>query len=565
MNTQAEVPVPQGSGPVSDWDRGLFHLVAGRDWTVAGPLLPRLSRSANHGRLWFAVAAGLTATGGQRAKRGALRGVASLALASAAANTIAKRTVRRNRPLIDAVPIVRRLHRQPVTSSFPSGHAASAAAFAAGVALESRGWGLAVAPLAAAVAFSRVYTGVHYPSDVLAGAALGVGAAFAVRGLAPSHSQLPAPARPVAEAPALPDGEGLTLVANVSSGASAGGLADAAASLSDGSGSGPAGTTEPSSIAALRAELPRARIVVCDPEEEDLAEAMESAALEAAARQVTGAGGALGVCGGDGTINTAARTAVRHGVPLVVVPGGTRNHFAADLGIESAADVRSAVTEGHAVAVDLGRFTPVPEGGSAESVEAGATVEAGAAIEPGDARTKEAKARDRDGVEGGGTFVNTFSLGSYPELVRVREQWEKRIGGPPAVAMAAWHVLRRSQPVEAGLAGRPRALWLLFAGNCTYRGVGLVPVRRHDLADGLLDVRAVPGGSWARTRLLWAAVSGALGRRHKRNAAQLRRLLITGIPAGSSLAFDGEVMPAPSSLLLFKDREALTVYRPLSG
>ncbi|MBR7677830.1 phosphatase PAP2 family protein, partial [Streptomyces daliensis] len=44
---------------------------------------------------------------------------------------------------------------------------------ATGVALESRRWGAVVAPVAASVAFSRVYTGVHYPSDVLAGAALG--------------------------------------------------------------------------------------------------------------------------------------------------------------------------------------------------------------------------------------------------------------------------------------------------------------------------------------------------------------------------------------------------------
>ncbi|NEA08474.1 phosphatase PAP2 family protein, partial [Streptomyces sp. SID10692] len=99
-----------------------------------------------------------------------LRGAASLAVASVAINTVGKGAVRRERPILDLVPSVRQLKRQPVTTSFPSGHAASAAAFATGVALESKGWGAVVAPVAAAVAVSRVYTGVHYPSDVLAGA-----------------------------------------------------------------------------------------------------------------------------------------------------------------------------------------------------------------------------------------------------------------------------------------------------------------------------------------------------------------------------------------------------------
>ncbi|MYX43200.1 phosphatase PAP2 family protein, partial [Streptomyces sp. SID89] len=114
--------------------------------------------------------------------------LASLTLASLTINTIGKRSVRRARPALDQVPIVRRLGRQPITTSFPSGHAASAAAFAAGVALESPAWGAAVAPVAASVALSRVYTGVHFPSDVLAGAALGAGAAFAVRALVPTRA-----------------------------------------------------------------------------------------------------------------------------------------------------------------------------------------------------------------------------------------------------------------------------------------------------------------------------------------------------------------------------------------
>ncbi|MBU5895463.1 hypothetical protein JVW19_26165, partial [Vibrio cholerae O1] len=56
------------------------------------------------------------------------------------------------------------------------------------------------------------------PSDVVAGAALGVGAAFALRGVVPTRGQLPAPGRPPAEAPALAAGKDLVVVVNRESG-----------------------------------------------------------------------------------------------------------------------------------------------------------------------------------------------------------------------------------------------------------------------------------------------------------------------------------------------------------
>ncbi len=180
-----------------DLDFRLFETAATRHWPGAERVLPRLSRSANHGVLWFATAAALAATGSPRARRAAVRGLASLAVASATINTVGKRSVRRARPVLDAVPRARHLKRQPITTSFPSGHAASAAAFATGVALESRGLGIVIAPIAFSVAMSRVYTGVHFPSDVLAGAALGAGAAFAVRKLAPALDRSAPPDRPL--------------------------------------------------------------------------------------------------------------------------------------------------------------------------------------------------------------------------------------------------------------------------------------------------------------------------------------------------------------------------------
>ncbi|MFF1417780.1 bifunctional phosphatase PAP2/diacylglycerol kinase family protein [Streptomyces sp. NPDC058280] len=476
---------------LESWDEQVFRSVATRHWPGADPVLPRLSRGANHGLLWFGAAAGIATLGrGARARRAALRGVVSLGLASAAINTVGKRAVRRQRPLLDAVPLIRQLKRQPFTTSFPSGHAASAAAFATGVALESKSWGAVVAPVAAAVALSRVYTGVHYPSDVLVGAALGVGAAFAVRGIVPTRSQMPSPGRPYAEAPALPGGRDLVVVVNRASGSS-------------------------ETATLVRDALPLAEIVECEPEEMDTE-------LEKAAGRCR----ALGILGGDGTINRAAALAARRGLPLAVFPGGTLNHFAYDLGIEDVHDTVRALTEGDAVRVDLGRFTPGPDG--AES----------------------------------GHFLNTFSLGVYPELVRVREHWAPRIGGWPAGVLAALKVLRGEHQLAAEFEGRHRALWLLFAGNCIYQRMGPTPGRRHDLADGLLDVRIVHGGRTPGLRLLAAALAGPLSRSPVHAAERMRRVRIADIAPGTPLAFDGEVAEAPRELILDKAIEALTVYRP---
>lgn len=488
-------------------DRLAFHRVAARSWPAAQPVLPRLSRAADHGLLWFGVAAGMWVFGGARGRRAAVRGVSSLALASATVNTLGKSAVRRSRPVLDTVPVIRHLSHQPITSSFPSGHSASAAAFATGVALESRGLGAAVAPIAASVAFSRVYTGVHYPSDVLVGAALGAGAAYAVRGMVPSRSQLPPPARPRTDAPALPEGEGLVVVVNPSSGAQP--------QLMD-------------PVRQLKMALPRAEVVLYEEEAGPLPKVLEEAARDAA-RQ----GGVFGVCGGDGTVNAAVTPALRFDVPLMVLPGGTFNHFAADLGVDTVADACIALAEGSAVKADVGRVKPLAGTGP-------------------DGKTSSEPVY----------FLNTFSLGSYPELVRIREEWSPKVGGPPAALLGVAQILHTGRPLRAVVNGKARSMWMLFAGNGAYRSAGIAPVRRHDLADGLLDVRIAHGGRFARSRLLAAAIVGQLTKTRLYASAKAQRLVISGLPEGTQMAYDGELAPAPAALLLDKLPEALTVYRP---
>jgi membrane-associated phospholipid phosphatase len=161
-------------------DLALFQRVAGAHNPVLDQAMPALSRAADWSRLWLGVAALLALSGRPAWRRAAARGLASVALASTSANGLAKLSVRRVRPPLAAVPLARRVHRAPVTTSFPSGHSASAGAFTVGVALEAPELAVPVGAIAAGVAVSRVWTGAHYPGDVAAGIALGTAASLAL-------------------------------------------------------------------------------------------------------------------------------------------------------------------------------------------------------------------------------------------------------------------------------------------------------------------------------------------------------------------------------------------------
>ena len=127
---------------------------------------------------WAGVAALLSATG-ERGRRAALRGVVCY-LSAALAHLPIKVLVGRRHP-----PGSARHQLGPFTSSFPSGHAASDLAFAFGAAQELP---LLLLPLSActmAVHWSLVRKRAHYPSDVLAGGALGIAVALAMSKLWP--------------------------------------------------------------------------------------------------------------------------------------------------------------------------------------------------------------------------------------------------------------------------------------------------------------------------------------------------------------------------------------------
>lgn len=133
-----------------------------------------VSRAADHSKPWGAAAAVLAAVGRSQGRRAAVDGLASIALTSTIVNAGLKPLWRRRRPdrVAHAVPLARQVG-MPGSTSFPSGHAASAFAFATGVTHELPTVGIPLHAAAAVVAYSRVHTGVHYPLDVIAGSVLG--------------------------------------------------------------------------------------------------------------------------------------------------------------------------------------------------------------------------------------------------------------------------------------------------------------------------------------------------------------------------------------------------------
>ena len=138
----------------------------------------RLSRAADHSKLWLGCAAALATTNGRPGQRAAVNGLASIVVTSAVVNLLLKPLFRRRRP--DRRPnevVDSRRVETPRSTSFPSGHSASAFAFASGVGMTLPRAALPLTATAALVAYSRVHTGVHYPSDTIAGSVIGAGLA----------------------------------------------------------------------------------------------------------------------------------------------------------------------------------------------------------------------------------------------------------------------------------------------------------------------------------------------------------------------------------------------------
>jgi diacylglycerol kinase family enzyme len=471
-------------------DRGVARGNRARDrvprparWAL-GSWMPAMRRGLEVGWPWWAVDTVLAIGGRRRGRRTALRGVGPVVVAEALVRHLATDVGgRRWRRVVNFLPL-----HVPSSSEPPSLYAASAVAFAVSVGTTEPVLGLPMAGLATAVLRRRIMVGGV--GDVLAGGALGAAVAMAGNRLVPSRT--PSPVRTVQpwQVPQPPrhDGTGVVAVVNPHSGGGRG------ARMGE----------------VLRRELPGAQVVT----------PTLGADVHSALRQVASGAEVFAVCGGDGTVAAAARVAIDADMPLLVLPGGTFNHSAADIGIERVSDALAALRHGTAIRIDVG-------------------------------------------LAGQRLFLNTSSLGSYPAFVAIRERWERRVGKPVAAVIALLVATRQQRPLHLVVDGRAHHVAMMFLGNCRYQPHGFAPRWRPRLDDGRLDLRMVTvDGRAPLARLAVALLTGRLGRSRLYIEDDPVDLHVSMPDGAGELATDGEIRSGHTEISYTKLRRSLTVYQP---
>jgi diacylglycerol kinase family enzyme len=231
--------------------------------------------------------------------------------------------------------------------------------------------------------------------------------------------------------------------------------------------------------------------------------------------------------GGDGTINAVASVLAGSGVAFGVLPLGTLNHFAKDLGIPLALDeaVRN-VAEGKRMQVDVGQVN--------ERI-----------------------------------FLNNSSLGLYPDIVRDREKQQRRLGRGkwPAAAWATIAALRRYPFLSVRLtidgAQHARSTPFVFIGNNEYNMQGLSIGARARLDRGQLSLYvAQRPGRLGLLRFAWRALCGRLAQERDFDVLLSDKIDIETHHRHLRVAIDGEVTIMTTPLRYRIMPAALTVIVP---
>ena len=233
--------------------------------------------------------------------------------------------------------------------------------------------------------------------------------------------------------------------------------------------------------------------------------------------------------GGDGTINTGAAAVLDHDIPLGVLPLGTLNHFAKDLGIplelEEAAEV---VLEGALCKVDVGEVN-------------------------------------------GRLFLNNSSLGVYPAIVRLRERYQARGRGKWIAALwASLTVLRRNPFMGVRISAEGdtavRRTPFVFVGNNEYRMAGLNPGIRESVARGHLALYVLNADRRiGLVRLAWQVVIKGVDHVKELDLITVDAITIETRRRNLQVALDGEVATLQSPLQYQVKPGALRVHVPASA
>jgi len=264
--------------------------------------------------------------------------------------------------------------------------------------------------------------------------------------------------------------------------------------------------TSDGSAESIRTALPDAKVLEWDP-------SSDLAAL------IDGDPQALGVAGGDGTVASVAQIAYDRGLPLAVFPAGTLNHFAKALGLDTDVHTTTAVESGVAGAVDIAFI---------------------------------------DGV----AFLNTASIGGYPEMVRRRDRYSHRFGKWPATAYAMLRTLRHDKPLDLLVNGQRIPVWVVFIGNGRYIPRGLAPSWREHLASGVLDVQYLRADRrFSRTRAVLYSLIGIVERSHVYGSLESSKVHIESLSGPKATAHDGEITDPTDAVELKIAERRLTVYR----
>lgn len=276
-----------------------------------------------------------------------------------------------------------------------------------------------------------------------------------------------------------------------------------------------AGTGGDDLLAHVRSRLTDAPVVALEPGL-DLAERVGSAVADD--RLIV-------AVGGDGTVNAVAQQVVAARGTMGVVPAGTLNHFARDLGVAAADDAIEALVHAETTRVDVGR------------------------------------AGDR-------LFVNNLGIGLYPEVVRRRERQEEALGKWPALVASAVQVFFDFDPLEGVVEadGDRRALEAaaVFVGNNMFStDPGRIGTRER-LDEGVFDLRIVrtSRSMRARSNQAWHAITRRPRRVVRTTAHGVRVELRDG---ARPIALDGEEIGDHEVIDIAMEPGALRVVVPASG